>query len=96
MGCLGYDGVVGIGGCDKNMPGVIIGLARLNRPSLFIYGGSIRPSEQNTDYVTVCEKTGEFSKGSISENELISVEKISVVTWIMRRNVYGQYYGICN
>ncbi|MDA9758203.1 dihydroxy-acid dehydratase [Pseudomonadota bacterium] len=79
VGCLGYDGVVGIGGCDKNMPGVIIGLARLNRPSLFIYGGSIRPSEQNTDYVTVCEKTGEFSKGSISENELISVEKISVV-----------------
>ena len=79
VGCLGYDGVVGIGGCDKNMPGVIIGLARLNRPSLFIYGGSIRPSEQNTDYVTVCEKTGEFSKGSISEEELISVEKISVV-----------------
>ena len=79
VGCLGYDGVVGIGGCDKNMPGVIIGLARLNRPSLFIYGGSIRPSVQNTDYVTVCEKTGEFSKGSISENELISVEKISVV-----------------
>ena len=61
VGCLGYDGVVGIGGCDKNMPGVIIGLARLNRPSLFIYGGSIRPSKENTDYVTVCEKTGEFS-----------------------------------
>tara|TARA_B100000965_G_scaffold405136_1_gene438036 strand:- start:726 stop:2387 length:1662 start_codon:yes stop_codon:yes gene_type:complete len=79
VGCLGYDGVVGIGGCDKNMPGVIIGLARLNRPSLFIYGGSIRPSEQNTDYVTVCEKTGEFSKGSISEEELIAVEKESVV-----------------
>ena len=79
VGCLGYDGVVGIGGCDKNMPGVIIGLARLNRPSLFIYGGSIKPSEQNTDYVTVCEKTGEFSKGSISEEDLISVEKISVV-----------------
>ena len=79
VGCLGYDGVVGIGGCDKNMPGVIIGLARLNRPSLFVYGGSIRPSEQNTDYVTVCEKTGEFSKGSISEEELISVEKVSVV-----------------
>ena len=79
VGCLGYDGVVGIGGCDKNMPGVIIGLARLNRPSLFIYGGSIRPSQQNTDYVTVCEKTGEFSKGSISEEELISVEKVSVV-----------------
>ena len=79
VGCLGYDGVVGIGGCDKNMPGVIIGLARLNRPSIFIYGGSIRPSKQNTDYVTVCEKTGEFSKGSISEEELIAVEKVSVV-----------------
>ena len=79
VGCLGYDGVVGIGGCDKNMPGVIIGLARLNRPSIFIYGGSIRPSKQNTDYVTVCEKTGEFSKGAISEEELIAVEKVSVV-----------------
>ncbi len=79
VGCLGYDGVVGIGGCDKNMPGVIIGLARLNRPSLFIYGGSIRPSKENTDYVTVCEKTGEFSKGSISEEELIAVEKVSVI-----------------
>ena len=79
VGCLGYDGVIGIGGCDKNMPGVIIGLARLNRPSIFIYGGSIRPSKQNTDYVTVCEKTGEFSKGSISEEELTAVEKISVV-----------------
>ena len=79
VGCLAYDGVVGIGGCDKNMPGIIIGLARLNRPSLFIYGGSIRPSNQNTDYVTVCEKTGEFSKGSISEEELTAVEKVSVV-----------------
>ena len=79
VGCLGYDGVIGIGGCDKNMPGVIIGLARLNRPSIFIYGGSIKPSEENTDYVTVSEKTGEFSKGAISEEELISVEKISVV-----------------
>tara|TARA_A100001015_G_scaffold103444_1_gene114823 strand:- start:298 stop:1959 length:1662 start_codon:yes stop_codon:yes gene_type:complete len=79
VGCLAYDGVVGIGGCDKNMPGIIIGLARLNRPSLFIYGGSIRPSNHNTDYVTVCEKTGEFSKGSISEEELIAVEKVSVV-----------------
>jgi Dihydroxyacid dehydratase/phosphogluconate dehydratase len=51
------------------MPGVIRGSARLNRPSLLIDGGSIRTSEQNTDYVTVGEKTGEYSKGSISENE---------------------------
>lgn len=78
VGCLGYDGVIAIGGCDKNMPGCIIGLARLNRPSIFIYGGSIKPSSENTDYVTVCEKTGEFSKGELQESELIHVEKISV------------------
>lgn len=79
VGCLGYDGVIAIGGCDKNMPGCIIGLARLNRPSIFIYGGSIKPSSENTDYVTVCEKTGEFSKGELEESELIHVEKISVI-----------------
>ena len=78
VGCLGYDGVIAIGGCDKNMPGCIIGLARLNRPSIFIYGGSIKPSSENTDYVTVCEKTGEFSKGELQESELIHVERISV------------------
>jgi dihydroxy-acid dehydratase len=78
VGCLGYDGVISIGGCDKNMPGCIIGMARLNRPSIFIYGGSIKPSSENTDYVTVCEKTGEFSKGELDESELIHVEKVSV------------------
>jgi len=78
VGCLGYDGVIAIGGCDKNMPGALIGLARLNRPSIFIYGGSIMPSEINTDYVSVLEKTGEFAKGDISEEELIKIEKISV------------------
>ena len=78
VGCLGYDGVVAIGGCDKNMPGALIALARLNRPSIFIYGGSIKPSSANTDYVTVCEKVGEYAKGTISEAELIAVEKISV------------------
>jgi len=78
VGCLGYDGLIAIGGCDKNMPGCLIGMARLNRPSIFIYGGSIKPSNENTDYVTVSEKVGEFSKGSINEDELIHYEKISV------------------
>ena len=78
VGCLGYDGLVAIGGCDKNMPGALIGMARLNRPSLFIFGGSIKPSDENTDYVTVCEKTGEYAKGDISEDELIRIEEISV------------------
>jgi len=78
VGCLGYDGLITIGGCDKNMPGCLIGMARLNRPSIFIYGGSIKPSKENTDYVTVSEKVGEFSKGTIDEEELIHFEEISV------------------
>ena len=78
VGCLGYDGLITIGGCDKNMPGCLIGMARLNRPSIFIYGGSIKPSDEKTDYVTVSEKVGEFSKGDIDEKELIHYEKISV------------------
>ena len=78
VGCLGYDGLITIGGCDKNMPGCLIGIARLNRPSIFIYGGSIKPSKENTDYVTVSEKVGEYSKGKISQEELIHFEEISV------------------
>ena len=78
VGCLGYDGLIAIGGCDKNMPGCLIGMARLDRPSIFIYGGSIKPSNENTDYVTVSEKVGEFSKGEIDEDQLIHYEKISV------------------
>ena len=78
VGCLGYDGLIAIGGCDKNMPGCLIGMARLDRPSIFIYGGSIKPSNENTDYVTVSEKVGEFSKGEINEEQLIHYEKISV------------------
>jgi dihydroxyacid dehydratase (EC 4.2.1.9) len=46
VGCQGFDGVVAIGGCDKNMPGCIIGLARLNRPSIFVYGGTIQPGKK--------------------------------------------------
>ena len=79
VGCLGYDGVIAIGGCDKNMPGALMGLARLDRPSIFIYGGSIRPSSINTDYVTVSEKVGEYAKGDITEDELIALEEVSVV-----------------
>src|SRR5699024_9466914 len=44
-GCQGYDAVIAIGGCDKNMPGCLIAMARLNRPALFIYGGTIRPGK---------------------------------------------------
>ena len=76
---MSYDGLITVVGCDKNMPGALMGLARLDRPSIFIYGGSIRPSSINTDYVTVSEKVGEYAKGDITEDELIAIEEVSVV-----------------
>ena len=57
-GCEGLDGIVAIGGCDKNMPGCLIALARLNRPSVFVYGGTIMPGnhkKKKVDIVSVFE-----------------------------------------
>ena len=76
--CQSFDGVVAIGGCDKNMPGCLIGLARLNRPSIFVYGGSIRPGKNHTDLVTVMEGIGSYSSNKISEKELIAIEKTAL------------------
>ena len=56
-GCEGFDGLVAIGGCDKNMPGCVMGLARLDRPSVF-YGGTIMPGKGHTDIVSVFEAMG--------------------------------------
>ena len=78
VGCQSFDGVVAIGGCDKNMPGCLIGLARLNRPSIFVYGGSIRPGANHTDLVTVMEGVGSFSSNKISEEELTAIEKTAL------------------
>jgi dihydroxy-acid dehydratase len=75
VGCQSFDGVVAIGGCDKNMPGCIIGLARLNRPSIFVYGGSIRPGLNHTDLITVMEGVGSYTSNKISEEDLIAIEK---------------------
>ena len=79
--CEGFDGVIAIGGCDKNMPGCLIGLARLNRPSLFIYGGTIMPGSyknKKIDIVSVFEAVGQFAKEEISEKELKSIEKNAI------------------
>ena len=76
--CQSFDGVVAIGGCDKNMPGCLMGLARLNRPSIFVYGGSIKPGENHTDLVTVMEGIGSYSSNKISEDELIAIEKTAL------------------
>ena len=76
--CQSFDGVVAIGGCDKNMPGCLIGLARLNRPSIFVYGGSIKPGKNHTDLVTVMEGIGSYSNNKITEKELIAIEKTAL------------------
>ncbi len=78
VGCQSFDGVIALGGCDKNMPGCLIGLARLNRPSIFVYGGSIRPGANHTDLVTVMEGIGSYSSNKITEEELIAIEKTAL------------------
>jgi dihydroxy-acid dehydratase len=77
-GCMGHDGIVAIGGCDKNMPGCIMGLARLNRPSIFVYGGTILPGENHTDIVSVFEAVGSYAKGDIPITQLEHIEKTAI------------------
>ncbi|MFP4068618.1 MAG: dihydroxy-acid dehydratase [Opitutales bacterium] len=83
----GFDGLVAIGGCDKNMPGCMIALARLNRPAVFVYGGTILPGflpkdrdkECNAmDIVSVFEAVGKHAKGELSDEELKEVEKYAI------------------
>ena len=81
VGCEGFDGVVAIGGCDKNMPGCLIALARLNRPSVFVYGGTILPGRyrnSNVDVVSVFEAVGQHARNQISDRELRQVERSAI------------------
>jgi len=76
-GCEGFDGLIAIGGCDKNMPGCVIAMARLNRPSVFVYGGTILPgclNGQNLDIVSVFEAVGKHAAQKISDGELKDIE----------------------
>ncbi len=77
-GCEGFDGLVAIGGCDKNMPGCLIGLARLNRPAVFVYGGTIQPGAGHTDIVSVFEAVGQHSRGDITSAELKQIEQTAI------------------
>lgn len=77
-GCEGFDGLVAIGGCDKNMPGCLMGLARLNRPSVFVYGGTIQPGPGHTDLISVFEAVGAYTKGGKRLIEVEQVEKVAV------------------
>ncbi|MGK7898353.1 MAG: dihydroxy-acid dehydratase [Xenococcus sp. (in: cyanobacteria)] len=72
------DGVMAIGGCDKNMPGAIIAIARMNIPAIFVYGGTIKPGHYNGQDLTVVssfEAVGQFSAGKIDESELMAIER---------------------
>ena len=77
-GCQGFDGLIAIGGCDKNMPGCLIGLARLNRPAVFIYGGTIQPGAGHTDIVSVFEAVGQHARGDMTSAELQQIEKTAI------------------
>ncbi len=77
-GAEGFDGIVAIGGCDKNMPGCVMALARLNRPSVFVYGGTIRPGAKRRDIVAVFEAVGAHSGGKIDDKELLEVEQTAI------------------
>ena len=77
-GCMGHDGIIGIGGCDKNMPGLVMGMARLNRPSIFIYGGTIQPGPGRTDVVSVFEAVGGHAAGKVSDIELKQIEDTAI------------------
>ena len=80
-GCEGMDGVVAIGGCDKNMPGCLIALARLDRPSVFVYGGTILPGcfeNRDVDIVSVFEAVGKHANGNMTDKQLRGIEEVAI------------------
>jgi dihydroxy-acid dehydratase len=77
-GAQGFDGIVAIGGCDKNMPGCMMAIARLDRPAVFVYGGTIRPGEKRRDIVSVFEAVGAHAEGAISDRQLREVERTAI------------------
>ena len=78
VGSAGFDGFVAVGGCDKNMPGCAMAMARLNRPSVFVYGGTIRPGAQRRDIVSVFEAVGAHAAGTLSDAGLLEIERTAI------------------
>jgi dihydroxy-acid dehydratase len=78
VGAEGFDGLVAIGGCDKNMPGCAMAMARLDRPAVFVYGGTIRPGAARRDIVAVFEAVGARAAGRISDAELDEIERTAI------------------
>jgi len=80
-GCEGFDGIVAIGGCDKNLPGCLMGLARLNRPSVFVYGGTILPGcfqKKDVDIVSVFEAVGKHANQQMTDRQLANLEACAI------------------
>ncbi len=80
-GCEGFDGLVAIGGCDKNMPGCLMALARLNRPAVFVYGGTILPGcfeNRDVDVVSVFEAVGKHANHQMSDRDLSRLEQCAI------------------
>ena len=80
-GCEGFDALVTLGGCDKNMPGCVMAMLRLNRPSIFVYGGTILPGclyNKNLDIVSVFEAVGQRAKGKIDDGQLGQIERCAI------------------
>lgn len=77
-GAQGFDGVVAIGGCDKNMPGCLMALARLDRPAVFVYGGTIRPGPGHLDIISVFEARGAFTSGKITQKQMNEIERKAI------------------
>jgi len=77
-GAEGFDGLIGIGGCDKNMPACVMAMARLNRPSIFVYGGTIKPGAKRRDIVSVFEAVGAHAGGTVDDAELLEVEQTAI------------------
>jgi dihydroxy-acid dehydratase len=78
VGAEGFDGFVAIGGCDKNMPGCAMAIARMNRPAVFVYGGSIKTGEKRRDVISVFEAVGAYAAGRITAKELKEVESTAI------------------
>ena len=78
VGAQGFDGFVAIGGCDKNMPACGIAMARMDRPSVFVYGGTILPGKERRDIVSVFEAAGGHAAGNVSDIELKDVEATAI------------------
>jgi dihydroxy-acid dehydratase len=78
VGAQGFDGFVAIGGCDKNMPACGMAMARMDRPSVFVYGGTILPGKERRDIVSVFEAVGGHAAGTVSDIELKDVEATAI------------------